>query len=219
MNPKIINTLSLPRMKSIWLDEDEDSEKLYNFQSEKFLHNNEEYNKIQISLLNSHRVDENIRLIPVSPNSQPIEKFPNFENELNLSKKNCTLASNKSSVKEKLLSKLKIEWNKLDYYANYRHRQSESKKDLITGPYDFQHIIHADFNSSLMTNDFTKDRNTKTSNETDDNATANTSEPQKLTTFSKAFCTEEIKDDTDTDSDYYEVRNSDTTNLSFDMIC
>ena len=64
-------TMNLPQMRSIWLDEDEEAEKLYGLQAQQFMGSDDEEN-LGITFINSDKPvlsnKKNIELPPLSPN-------------------------------------------------------------------------------------------------------------------------------------------------------
>lgn len=161
---------SIPHMSSIWLDEDEETEKLYNLQSEKFLRDDSEEESLQVYLLNSDSVDEVIRTVPVTPQSGSVEQFapqrpapsPLLENMLasperpasilsaaRTPSRHSSLSSSEkpqTSLRKKLLLRLKKKWggNKLRPLHSQKEQQNQ-----ISAPFHFQHIFHADVGAAL----------------------------------------------------------------------
>ncbi|KAG0657274.1 hypothetical protein C6P45_002454, partial [Maudiozyma exigua] len=161
----------VPHMSSIWLDKDENIEKLYNFQSEQFLRDEEDGENFQIFLMNSSIVSEEIRTVPVSPLSQHSPTFPptpsrnssnispayissSYDSDIlttdtsdissDLSKTKKTKSGNLKSVRQKLLGRLRKKWGR-NYVSN------DKKKNAISTPFHFQHIFHANLENNLTT--------------------------------------------------------------------
>ncbi|SMN18214.1 similar to Saccharomyces cerevisiae YHR061C GIC1 Protein of unknown function involved in initiation of budding and cellular polarization [Maudiozyma saulgeensis] len=231
----------IPHMSSIWLDEDEDSEKLYNFQSEKFLLADEEDRSLKIYMVENNNVNKSIRTVPVSPTTENSPTFPpvsietsknrfsSSENDIlttdtsSISRSNSTnsVSRNLTSLRGKLLGKLKKKWNN-------RTLTSEMKKEVISTPFHFQHIFHANLDAPIGNNYVPKkdmmidtdngyDEFTEAPSNVHNNSTLCCPEsPESPVIFSKAYCTEEIKS-FEFDRDYRRIRNSDTTNISFEM--
>ncbi|CAB4252131.1 similar to Saccharomyces cerevisiae YHR061C GIC1 Protein of unknown function involved in initiation of budding and cellular polarization [Maudiozyma barnettii] len=236
----------IPHISSIWLDEDEDSEKLYNFQSEKFLRDDEEDGSLKIYMMDNNEVNKSIRTVPVSPLSEKVPTFPSSltgsnkkrfslyrypspENDIlttdtsNITRSNSSksVSSNLTSLRGKLLGKLKKKWNN-------NVVSSEKKKEVISTPFNFQHIFHANLDAAMGSDCIPKknaildtendlDEITEVSSNIYNGSSIGFSEiPESPITFGKAYCTEEIKS-FEFDRDYRRVRNSDTTNMSFEM--
>lgn len=116
-------TFNLPQMKSIWLDEDEEAEKLYGLQVQQFMGPDEE-DDLAITMVNSDK--------PVLSN-----------------KKNIDLAALGKNIKtSKLLSasRKKSLIKKKGFFALFKNKEHHVVKDTakISSPFAFQHISHAD---------------------------------------------------------------------------
>lgn len=165
----------LPHMSSIWLDEDEETEKLYNLQSEKFLRDDSDQESIQVHMLNSDSVDNAIRTVPVTPQSGSVEQFspqrpapsPVSEPEQDTLSVSPRGPSRRSSIisrisrssgssdssdspqtglRKKLLLRLKKKWG-----GNRLHpaQSVQQQKQQISAPFHFQHIFHANLGAGF----------------------------------------------------------------------
>lgn len=238
----------VPHMSSIWLDKDENIEKLYNFQSEQFLRDEEDDENFQIFLMNSSIVSEDVRTVPVSPLSQHSPTFPSsssrnssnispvninssYDSDVlttdtsdvssDLSKTKKTKSGNLKSMRQKLLGRLRKKWGS-NYVSN------DKKKNSISTPFHFQHIFHANLENNLTTSNKQNGLTVDTTGQRNDDALDNSSNidvtssmasagsPISPITFGKAYCTEEIKS-SEYDRDFRRLRNSDTTQVSFEM--
>lgn len=237
----------LPHMSSIWLDKDENIEKLYNFQSEQFLRDEEDEEDYQVFLMDSSIISKDIKTVPVSPlshhspvfhpsprrntsNISPMNIDTSYDSDmlttdtsdissqLNGTKK--TTSSNLKSMRQKVLGKLRKKWGR-----NYI--SEEKKKDEISSPFHFQHIFHANLENNLTATNKQKCLTVDTTIEYDDvlDSSSNINVPSSMKfsespsspiTFGKAYCTEEIKS-CEYDRDFRRLRNSDTTQVSFEM--
>ena len=238
---------TVPHMSSIWLDKDENTEKLYNFQSEQFLRDEEDDEDFQIFLMNSSIISEVIKTVPVSPLRQESPVFPasprrntsnispvhidtSYDNDMlttdtsdissDFDKTKRTTSDNLKSMKKKLLGRLRREWG--------RNTVSEGKKKgEISSPFHFQHIFHANLENNLAGSNKQAGLTVDTTMEYDEalDSSSNINVPSSMEfsestsspiTFGKAYCTEEIKS-CEYDRDFRRLRNSDATQVSFEM--
>ncbi|QLQ80954.1 hypothetical protein HG537_0E03090 [Torulaspora globosa] len=121
-------TFNLPQMKSIWLDEDEEAEKLYGLQVQQFMGPDDE-DDLAITMVNSDK--------PVLSNKKNIDLAAlgkNIKTSKLLSNSALGSSRKKSSRKKKGL------------FALFRNKEHHVVKDTakISSPFAFQHISHAD---------------------------------------------------------------------------
>lgn len=112
--------MNVPQIKSIWIDEDDETEKLYGLQAHQFMDSDDE-NELGVVMINSDKPvlsnRKNIDLPPLPPNAYKD-------------------SSSKSSFLKKKKSLLKLFQNKSS--------KEESPKLKISVPFGFSHISHAD---------------------------------------------------------------------------
>lgn len=122
----------LPQMKSIWIDEDQEAEKLYSLQAQQLM-GGDEFN---ITMVNSDK--------PALNNKKQIDLRP-------LTKKSNSpkLYSKKKQPKPQPIPQQKIK-SKKSILNLFRSNVGPEKKQyerntsrIISGPYDFHHISHA----------------------------------------------------------------------------
>ncbi|CCF58102.1 hypothetical protein KAFR_0D04540 [Kazachstania africana CBS 2517] len=115
--------IDLPQMKSIWIAEDEEAEKLYCVQAQQIMGLDSD-DEIGITLINSDR--------PALNNKKNIELPPLKNRSSNVHFLDISIPSTKKMGKKKSFMKL------------FRSNQSSDKKDRsISTPFDFHHISHA----------------------------------------------------------------------------
>lgn len=109
---------NLPQMRSIWLDEDEEAEKLYGLQAQQFMAPDEDEN-LAIMMVNSDR--------PLLSNKQ-----------------NINLGPSRTAVSQK--SKTKKKKKKKGIFGLFRGKERHVVRSpgQISTPFGFQHISHAD---------------------------------------------------------------------------
>ena len=96
---------NLPRMKSIWLDEDQEIEKLYSIQAEQFMNSGDHVDAMNITLLNSD-----------------VPKLENTENILLLPTKNPERIENSRSVSEEKKVKNSRKRKLFSFFKNINSR-------------------------------------------------------------------------------------------------
>ncbi|AMD19230.1 HBR329Cp [Eremothecium sinecaudum] len=116
---------NLPQIKSIWIDEDEEAEKLYGLHAQQIMDSDGE-EQLEVITLNSEKPilenKRNIELPPLPPSAYEVRKT-------------------KSSMN---LMRRKVKWSKI--FRSKGPRESarpESMQLSISVPYGFQHISHA----------------------------------------------------------------------------
>lgn len=130
-------TFGLPQMKSIWLDEDEEAEKLYGLQVQQFMAPDEDED-LAIMMVNSDKpLLSNKKNIDLAPLGKSL-KTPKFMSTKPLS----------SSTKKKLM-------RKKGFFALFKNKESHVQRDSrkISTPFGFQHISHADVRTGLESED------------------------------------------------------------------
>lgn len=122
---------NLPQMKSIWLDEDQEAEKLYGLQAQRLMDSSSDEEEIpDIQLVHSDK--------PMLNNKQNIE-LPGLRSK-SPSRFRSAYTSKKNNKKNKFFKKL---------FGSSRDTVDDSKRDAssikmtISTPYGFQHISHA----------------------------------------------------------------------------
>lgn len=119
--------MTLPQMKSIWIDEDEEAEKLYGLQAQQFMGSDDD-EQLDVVIVNSDKPvlnnKKNIELPPLPPSA--------YKNNL----KNAAEITTKVSEKKKKKSLLKF----------FKSKESNGQKSRlkISVPFGFSHISHAD---------------------------------------------------------------------------
>ncbi|QLL33397.1 hypothetical protein HG536_0E03080 [Torulaspora globosa] len=121
-------TFNLPQMKSIWLDEDEEAEKLYGLQVQQFMGPDDE-DDLAITMVNSDK--------PLLSNKKNIDLAAlgkNIKTSKFLSTSALTPSRKKASIKKK------------GFFALFKNKEHHVLKDTakISSPFAFQHISHAD---------------------------------------------------------------------------
>lgn len=127
-------TYGLPQMKSIWLDEDEEAEKLYGLQVQQFMGPDEDED-VAIMVVNSDKPQlSNKRNIDLGPMGRSF-KTPKF-------------LSASASSKKKLMKKKGL-------FALFKNKESHATRDArkISTPFGFQHISHADVRNGFEAED------------------------------------------------------------------
>ncbi|SCV02828.1 LAMI_0H03312g1_1 [Lachancea mirantina] len=119
----------LPQMKSIWIDEDQEAEKLYGTHAHTLLNSDDE-DQLDFILINSNR--------PVLSNKKKIELPPLLPAAYKSKTKNSGL---KQTANVQAKNSKKNAFLKLFKSKDFR---SESSGPKISVPFDFQHISHAD---------------------------------------------------------------------------
>ncbi|SMN18447.1 similar to Saccharomyces cerevisiae YHR061C GIC1 Protein of unknown function involved in initiation of budding and cellular polarization [Maudiozyma saulgeensis] len=142
---------ALPQMKSIWLDEDEEAEKLYGIQAQQLMDSGSDYDEEDggyhgipdLMLINSDKPilnnKKNIELSGLKTISSPT-KFRSHSD-----KKRSAANNKKSSGSKKFFKKL--------FNSSGFKQESNIKKKNISTPYHFQHISHAGGMDDDNTND------------------------------------------------------------------
>ncbi|KAM3161707.1 GTPase-interacting component 2 [Lachancea thermotolerans] len=124
--------VNLPQMKSIWIDEDQEAEKLYGLQAQHLMDSDGE-DHVDVVLINSNKPllnnKEKIELPPLIPAAY--KPSHNKKQPLNKMHGSSTLKSKKKTGKLFSLFKMK-------------ETRGSSSHAKISVPYNFQHISHAD---------------------------------------------------------------------------
>lgn len=123
-----VGTCNLPQMKSIWLDEDEEAEKLYGLQAQQFMGQDDEDELLSIMMVNSDK--------PILSNKKNIDLPP-------LTK---SIKSMNFSTGQMLSSSRKKLTKKKGFLGLFKTKDSQTgkKSTQISTPFGFQHISHAD---------------------------------------------------------------------------
>lgn len=163
---------SLPQMKSIWLDEDQEAEKLYGLQAQQYMESDNE-DDMEIKLLNSSK--------PVLSNKNNIELPP-----LVTSKVAQYAGSKKSKINsQKKSSKTSF----LNLFKSKNETKSVKFKGIST-PFGFQHISHAGGKPEEELSGQGKDL--KITNPDKLSTKSEAKETEKTQTFRKVFVTESL---------------------------
>ncbi|CAB4252363.1 similar to Saccharomyces cerevisiae YHR061C GIC1 Protein of unknown function involved in initiation of budding and cellular polarization [Maudiozyma barnettii] len=129
----------LPQMKSIWIDEDQEAEKLYGIQAQQLMDSGSDYDDEDgeyhgipdLMLINSDK--------PILNNKKNIE-LSGLKNASSPTKYQSH-ATEKSSTNKKSSSSKKF-FKKLFNSSSFKQESSMKKRNIST-PYHFQHISHA----------------------------------------------------------------------------
>lgn len=161
-----VGTCNLPQMKSIWLDEDEEAEKLYGLQAQQFMGQDDEDESLSIMMVNSDK--------PILSNKKNIDLPP-----LNKNTKSMNFSTGQMFSSRKKLTKRK------GFLALFKTKDSQTsrKSKQISTPFGFQHISHADAKTG-----FESDEEDACVNVEENSSSAN--RPQRP--LSKAFVTQRI---------------------------
>lgn len=115
----------LPQMKSIWIDEDQEAEKLYSLQAQQLLSSGSD-EELNITMINSDK--------PKLPNKNKINLRP----LLNTSNNQLNNGKYPKNLQSKTLN------NKKSFLNLFRSNSDSLKKNRsISAPFDFHHISHA----------------------------------------------------------------------------
>lgn len=131
----------LPQMKSIWIDEDQEAEKLYSLQAQQLMGDDE----LNITLVNSDKPAlNNKKQIDLRPLVKKSNSPQLYNKEHKFSGKSSTSAqvqevSNKVSYKKSIMNLFKN--GNVSSYSRKKKQQNNVR--IISGPFDFQHISHA----------------------------------------------------------------------------
>lgn len=149
-SPKVkVNVADLPQMNSIWLDEDQEVEKLYGFQSHFLGSNTDADDDMAIMSVNSNQ--------PFLNNKKKISLPPLVKQKVFIPMKEDT--SNKKKKKFLGLFSLKTINNNINsngskkVYYQPDGSISPSGKRNISGPYQFQHISHGAISPTKIKHD------------------------------------------------------------------
>lgn len=148
------NTQQLPQMKSIWIDEDQEAEKLYSLQAQQMLGGNDELN---IRMVNSDKPElNNKRQIDLRPLTKKLGVSQSN------SKRQQQILNNQNNSSHSTLPKLRSKKSILNIFrsssvSDHRSKNKNSKNTgsgtrIISGPFDFQHISHAGGNQETNEN-------------------------------------------------------------------
>lgn len=180
-------TMNLPQMRSIWLDEDEEAEKLYGLQAQQFMGSDDEEN-LGITFINSDKPvlsnKKNIELPPLSPNSHPSchHRRSNSNSAKSKESSSSSSSANKTNHK-KVFLKLNLLKKKL------LGAQPDIRGKGISTPFDFQHISHADTRNGFQDEQLQEPSSLST--EIKDDYTSSSSKRDSKS-LNKAFVTERI---------------------------
>ncbi|CCH60149.1 hypothetical protein TBLA_0C03460 [Henningerozyma blattae CBS 6284] len=130
-SPVQVNMENLPQMKSIWLDEDQEAEKLYGLQTQQFMNSGtEDDNGMAIMTVNSNK--------PLLNNKKNIRLPPLVKQRVYVPLNNHDA---KFSKKKKFLGLFNLK----DIQSHQKHSDKSTSplgNRNISGPYQFQHISH-----------------------------------------------------------------------------
>lgn len=123
----------LPQMKSIWIDEDQEAEKLYSLQAQQLM-GGDEFN---ITMVNSDKPALNNKK---QIDLRPLTKKSNSPKLYSKKKQSTPQPVQQNKVKSKK-SILNLFRSNVGVADKKQHERNASR--VISGPYDFQHISHA----------------------------------------------------------------------------
>ncbi|CCF60574.1 hypothetical protein KAFR_0K02200 [Kazachstania africana CBS 2517] len=133
--PNSESTRSLPKMKSIWIDEDEENEKLYGLQ-----YALEHADGLQNNINNIHDEDDGLKLTllnsctPYLPETKKLKKIAS-------SSKNSKVTAGTKREKKSIRGKL------VNIITSMKSSPQRNSFE-VSKPFGFQHISHGDFNES-----------------------------------------------------------------------
>ncbi|EDO18865.1 hypothetical protein Kpol_1023p34 [Vanderwaltozyma polyspora DSM 70294] len=185
MEDGVVPTYLLPQMKSIWLDEDEEAEKLYGLQAQQFMAGDDDDEKLGVKMINSNKpLLKNMELI------KPLNNSNNFNS--NDDEDYYYLKNNKRLSKKKQL---------INFFKNKEFNGQKLLGKKISSPFGFQHISHAaDSSEDELTTEATTNEESKQEvllpsiddNEHGGNDSSHPNVPTHTRSLSKAFVTETI---------------------------
>ncbi|SCV03859.1 LANO_0G06700g1_1 [Lachancea nothofagi CBS 11611] len=126
--------MNLPQMSSIWIDEDQEAEKLYGLQVQRLMDSDDD-DQVDMMMINSDR--------PVLNNKERIELPPLMPAAYKPSYSKKPL-QNMSSSNASSSSKTKRTTDKLLRFFKGKEPRSGTSGAKISVPFNFQHISHAD---------------------------------------------------------------------------
>ncbi|GAV53312.1 hypothetical protein ZYGR_0AI05960 [Zygosaccharomyces rouxii] len=137
----------LPQMKSIWLDEDEEAEKLYGLQAQQFMGPDDE-DALSIRMVNSDK--------PLLSNKKKIDLGPLAKNKFRMAcspvSKGFINGSGKSGNHNS--SSNNSQRSKGGFFSLFKGKEaSNAKNRKISTPFQFQHISHADAKTGFESED------------------------------------------------------------------
>ncbi|CAR27319.1 hypothetical protein ZYGR_0I05930 [Zygosaccharomyces rouxii] len=133
----------LPQMKSIWLDEDEEAEKLYGLQAQQFMGPDDE-DALSIRMVNSDK--------PLLSNKKKIDLGPLTKNKFRMPRspasKGFANGSGRSSNRDG------TQKPKSGFFSLFKGKEiNNGKNRKISTPFQFQHISHADAKTGFESED------------------------------------------------------------------
>lgn len=137
----------LPQMKSIWLDEDEEAEKLYGLQAQQFMGPDDE-DALSIRMVNSDKPllsnKKKIDLGTLAKNKFRMARSPAFKGSVNGSGRSDD-RDNSNNVHQK---------TKGGFFSFFKGKEANNgKTKKISTPFQFQHISHADAKTGFESED------------------------------------------------------------------
>ena len=198
----------LPQMKSIWIDEDQEAEKLYYLQAQQFMGDDE----LNITLINSDKPALNnkrqidLRPLVKKPNSpQLYNRDHQFNSKSSISLKGQT-TSNKISYKKSIMNLFKN--GSISNHNKKRKQQSSAR--IISSPFDFQHISHAGGKQESTNESKEKQVENETENHTHTKSYYKKSDSiGNSISLNKAFVTKTVRPDSEISSVYANSMQSD----------
>lgn len=179
-------TMNLPQMRSIWLDEDEEAEKLYGLQAQQFMGSDDDEENLGITFINSDKPvlsnKKNIDLPPLLPNPHPSSYNRRSNSSSAKSKESSASSGNKTNHKN-VFFKLNLLKKK------FLGAQLDIRGKGISTPFDFQHISHADTRNGFQDGQLQEPSSLPTEIEDD---CASSSSKRDSRSLNKAFVTERI---------------------------
>ncbi|CAI4058821.1 hypothetical protein SKDZ_04G5090 [Saccharomyces kudriavzevii ZP591] len=178
--------MNLPQMRSIWLDEDEEAEKLYGLQAQQFMGSDDEEN-LGITFINSDKPvlsnKQNIELPPLLPNTHSSRYDGRSTSNSAVSIETSSSSSTIKTKHKKVLFKLNL------LKKRFLGTQLDIRAKNISTPFDFQHISHADTKNGFQDEQLQGPLSAPTEIEEDSALSLSKRDSRSL---NKAFVTERI---------------------------
>ncbi|CCK68894.1 Gic1p KNAG_0B04600 [Huiozyma naganishii CBS 8797] len=123
----------LPQIKSIWIDEDEEAEKLYGLQTQQFMGSDSD-EELNITMVNSKKLAlDNKKKIALPP----LASATNLQRNSNVKSTHYDMSSGSSSRGKPSKKSL------LKFFKGNSSESSGKKQRSISAPFNFHHISHA----------------------------------------------------------------------------
>ncbi|CEP64559.1 uncharacterized protein LALA0_S12e01684g [Lachancea lanzarotensis] len=132
--------MNLPQMRSIWIDEDQEAEKLYGLQVQHLMDSDGE-DQVDMMLINSDR--------PCLNNKERIELPPLMPAAYKPSRGKKPLQHVSESISGSSKSKTKKSTGKFLRFFRSKETRFDAPSTKISVPFNFQHISHADLKNAF----------------------------------------------------------------------